>query len=122
MPSNLSENKVRVVKLFGASAGKGMMDPKVNMSTNQGTIVQVKSSGTFLVSVSGQGVGSPRDFYAHQLFVSEDQATGVFSYPTGDGSVVFGRAQEWPSGVPVASVTGMFYATPDGVPFEFQRS
>lgn len=110
MPTNYSQNKVRVTRLFGAGATVGWIDPKVGMVTQQGTVTAIASSGqSILVSVSGDGVGLVTQYYAHQLLVHQSQATGLFSYPTGDGSVAFGRNGVWANGVPVIPGTGMYY-------------
>lgn len=90
MPSNLSENKVNVVKTVGTGSLLGRIEPIVNMVTDQGTIVGL-DSGNFQVSVSGNGVGLPTKFYPKDLFVTLDHATGTWSYPTGDGSLAFSR-------------------------------
>jgi hypothetical protein len=80
--------KVNVVALFGAGAQLGLMDPKVGMVTDQGTIT-VLDSGNFLVTVSGLNVGDPTRFYPSQLFVTRTEATGHWSFPTGDGSLSY---------------------------------
>lgn len=112
-----SDSKVRVTRLFGGGAAVGAMDPKVGMVTDQGTVLEVSDH----VSVSGTDVGVPRDFYAHQLFVSQAEATGSWSYPSGDGAVVFGRAVTWPDGVPDAIDTGMYYNPGHSAPVAFSR-
>lgn len=110
MPTNQSENKVRVTKLFGGGGGGiGWMDPKVGMVTDQGTISQIKDSGRFVVAVSGNGVGELKDCMAHDLFVAYTHATGTWAFPTGVGSVTFGRLNLWASGVPDIAESGMYY-------------
>jgi len=96
-----TENKVRVTKLYGdGSAVIGVMDPRPNMRTlglsgskfinEVGRILSVQS-GNYTCRV-GMGSGdTPVTFYPYQLFVSLDEASGNFSWPTGDGSLVFGH-------------------------------
>src|SRR5262245_45817883 len=99
MPANKSSNKVRVTKLLGGTGFIGLMDPKVNMQTNQGKILSL-DSGNYTVVV-GRGTGNfKQKFYPHDLFVTQAHATGVHAFPTGDGSVVFGHKGVFPNGIP----------------------
>jgi hypothetical protein len=114
MPANLSDGKVRVTALFGAGASRGWMDPKLNMVTNKGTICTITGegpggSGASIIGVSGNGVGRLTYVYPYQLEVQMSEATGNWSYPTGDGSVQFGHQGVFPSGVSQAAGTGMYY-------------
>jgi hypothetical protein len=106
----MAANKVRVSKLLGASAGMGLMDPKVGMVTDHGPILTL-ASGNHTVTV-GLGTGDkPGAFYPWQLTVTHAHATGVHAFPTGDGSVLFGHDGIWPNGVPDVPGTGMVVFT-----------
>lgn len=102
-----NENKLRVLKIGGGSSTMGLIEPIVNMVTNWGTITAI-ASGAYTITVSGAGVdpNEQKIVYPHQVFVTEAHATGVWSYPSGDGSVKFGRTGIWPSGVPVLPQSG----------------
>lgn len=82
--------KVHVTKLFGGGGALGVMDPKVGMDTQQGKIRSV--TDPFVAVGSGTAENHTESEYAERVFVHIDVATGVFSYPTGDGSVQFGHA------------------------------
>lgn len=120
MAANKSENKVRVTKVLGGGGAIGMMDPLVNMSTHLGTIIAL-DSGNFQVEVSGAGVGLTSKAYPHQLFVEYSHATGVWSWPTGDGSVEFTRTGTFPTGFTTMVGSGMFYHPGVGNPVVFSR-
>lgn len=112
MPTNRSENKIRVVRLLGGSDALGYMDPKVGMTTNRGPILSVGSQG--LISI-GQGSGDkPMDFYPHDVLITETNATTGFSWPSGDGSFKFGHAGIWPNGVTVGNGPSGAYADATG--------
>jgi hypothetical protein len=120
MPANKSTNKVRVTKNTSVSHPLGLIDPRPNMVTDKGTIISC-DSGNFTVVV-GRGSGDfHQRFHPHDLFVTLAQATGTWSYPSGDGSVVFGRAGIWASGVVKSGIpSGMQYSNGDSV-FNFYR-
>lgn len=116
------ENKPRVVKLFGGSgSAKGCLDAKRGMVTQRGTIVQIISSGTYVVSCSGAGVGTLTRHYPDELQVTEAVASGTWAWPTGVGSVTFGRPSVWASGVSRIPGTGMYFNDGDGHPVPFSR-
>jgi hypothetical protein len=119
--ANKSENKVRVTKLFGKSAPMGVIDPKVNMRTDMGPILAL-DSGNYTVVV-GRGSGSfQQRFYPHQLLISEAEATGVWSWPTGDGSVKFGHSAGInANGPPVAVGSGTSVLSADSTVHTFGR-
>lgn len=118
--ANLSENKLKVTKLFGGAHSKGCLDAKVGMVTHQGTITQIKDSGRYIVAVSGAGVGMPTDFYPHDLMVTEAEASGNWAWPTGVGSVQYTRGNIWPNGVDDCAESGMYYSK-GGTTQEFSR-
>ena len=87
----MAANKVRVTEVLGMGNSLGEMDPKVGMETHKGPILTI-ASGSYTVSV---GVGSgdtPQNFYTKDLFVTHTEATGNWSFPSGDGALVFGHS------------------------------
>lgn len=110
--------KVRVTKFYGGADTMGVMDPKVGMQTDQGKIITLNDS---TVTASGDTVRIFSDHYAEHLLVLESEALDNWSWPTGDGSVVFGRSVSWPDGVPDVAESGMAYATGHGAPVLFSR-
>lgn len=118
--ANVSENKVRVTNLMGGGGFIGWMDPKVNMNTNFGKILGL-DSGNFQVTV-GLGTGDyPGKFYPHQLYVTQLEATGNWSYPTGDGAHQFGHHDVFPNGVQQGLGSGMAFEKADGSIFTFGK-
>lgn len=109
MAVNRSENKIPVVPILGGSSAIGLIDPLVNLTTNRGVIVS-RASGDYTVQVSGQGVGIMATCHPWELQVSQTVATGTWSFPTGDGSVKFGRSGYWPGGVPDLANSGIRYS------------
>lgn len=94
--------KVRVVTAYGSSA-LGEMDPKVNMVVDAGTITSVSLPN---VEVSGVSAGvTTTTYFPAQLNILQSHASGVWSWPSGDGSLVFGHSGVFPNGVPLASPT-----------------
>lgn len=108
-------NKVNVVKSHG-SAAKGLMSPRPGMVTDKGTIISVTNNP--IVSVSGDGVGGLRNWYAFQLSVAESVASGTFSWPTGDAGIWYG-SQAAPS--PDTNPSQGYVMAPNGVPFNWDR-
>lgn len=104
--------KVRVVTAYGSSA-LGEMDPKVNMVVDAGVITSVSLPN---VEVSGVTAGvTTTTYFPAQLNVLQSEASGAWSWPSGDGSVVFGHAGVFPDGVPLASPTvSALVFMPDG--------
>jgi hypothetical protein len=98
--------KVRVTNLFGGGASIGGIDPKEQMQTNQGKIINVTNDICTLTSGDHYAGGSGRYEYADKLFILYSHATGVWSFPTGDGSQLFARTGEFPNGTPVINATG----------------
>jgi hypothetical protein len=123
VPANKSENKVYVVKGFGAGSALGHIDPKLNMVTDQGRIMAL-ASGNYTVEVSGGGSEWTK-YHPHQLHITRAHATGTWSWPTGDGGVEFGRAGVWPNGVTmVPDSSGVFKEgneTGDGVGYFWRQ-
>jgi hypothetical protein len=115
-----STNKVRVVSVFGAGAAFGLMDPKVGMRTHLGTIASL-ASGNYQVTISGGGPGSTSLRYPHELQVLLSHASGTHAWPTGDGSVLFGHHDDWPSGAPRAVASGMVYCKGKDDAYTFYR-
>lgn len=112
--------KVRVVSLLGGSEPIGYMDARPGMQTHLGSVVSTSGS---IVSVSGVGTSANRDHYASHLLVTYAHATGTWSFPTGDGSVLLGRSVTWPSGVPRVAAEddrSMLFWKGNG-PHEFSR-
>jgi uncharacterized membrane protein YkgB len=114
-----AERKIQVVANANAGDALGRMDPRVGLVTQYGTITAV---GTEFVTVSGQGVGTPSVFYPGELFVTEAEATDGYSWPSGDGSIVFGHRAPFASGVPLAAnSTGGVVTYPNGSLVNFTR-
>lgn len=82
------DKKINVVKTTGQSGALGVMDAKVNMVTNEGTIT---ATGDVIKVGSGTN-------YAGLLFITEAQASGSWSWPSGDGSIKHGHGQAYTSG------------------------
>lgn len=107
MPTNKSENKIRVVKLLGGSDALGYMDPKVGMNTNLGEIRSLQQGGSIIRIARGSGANE-QDFYPHDVLITETNATTGFSWPSGDGSYKFGHSGIYPSGIPVGTAGGAY--------------
>lgn len=110
----MASTNVRVTKILGGGGAIGEMLPRPNMVTNQGTIVGL-DSGNYLVSVSGANVRTLTKYYPDQLWVNYSHATGVWSWPTGDGSVVYGHSGVFPNGVPLGMRSGLYFEDQAGV-------
>jgi hypothetical protein len=106
-------NKVRVTRSPGGNGFVGMMDPKVGMNTNQGKILALRTQNNQIVVGAGSG-SVQRLIYPHQCYVTVATATGTYSYPSGDGSVVFGHKSIFPNGITVVAGTGVSYKGGDG--------
>jgi hypothetical protein len=116
-----ADNKVRVVRLYGAGNAIGAMNPRPNMDTQFGRIVAL-SSGNVVATVSGTNARTFRYHYPRELNVLLSVASGQFSWPSGDGSVRYGRNQIWPSGVtPAQNGSGMSHMRGDGTVNNFYR-
>lgn len=89
--------KVQVVTQFGVGI-LGEMDPKLNMVTSRGTITAIDLP---LVTVSGSTTYETTDYWPGQLQVLESVAESPWSWPSGDGSVVYGHADTFPDGIPL---------------------
>lgn len=118
----MSADKVRVTKLYGGSHPVGLIDPKVNMLVKQGSgfdryITSVGDTTVGLAMTEG-GTETGRE-YPFNLFITEAQATGTWSYPSGDGSIAFGRAGIWPNGVPEDLTASSTMMRGNGVPQNF---
>lgn len=115
-----ADSKVKVSVIPGGAGALGEMNPVVGMVTDQGTIINI--AGLPVVSVSGAGVGLPRSVYAGELTVTQDVASGTFSWPSGDGSIVYGHGAVFASGVPLdANPTQGVYMPVTGIPTAFDR-
>ncbi len=109
MPDNKSENKIRVTRLLGGSDALGYMDPKVGMVTNVGAVRSLVSGGSLIRCARGSGAVEA-DFYPHDVFITETNATDGFSWPSGDGSVKFGHSAIYPDGIPEGNGPSGTYA------------
>lgn len=98
--------KVRVTNLFGGGASIGGIDPKEEMQTNQGKIINVTNDICTLTVGNHYAGGSGRCEYADKLFVLVADVTGVWQWPTGYGSQLWCRTGEFPNGTPVINATG----------------
>lgn len=113
-----AEAKIPVVTTLGDGDSHGRIDPKVGMVVDKGTITAV---GTEFVTVSGQGVGTPSQFYPGELFITVTEAQNGFSWPSGDGSIVFGHRALFASGVPKGSHSTVVLLYPNGQLVNHQR-
>lgn len=98
--------KVRVTNLFGGGASIGWIDPKVDMETDQGKITAISDNIVTLTTGDHYQGGAGRQEYADKLFVLYSHVTGVWAFPTGDGSMYLSRTGEFPNGTPVIQNTG----------------
>ncbi len=115
MPNARNANSIPVVATPGAGDWLGVIDAKIGMLTNEGTIVNTNGSGMFyLGDVSGWR-------YNHLSYVTSGHAMSVWSFPTGDNSVTFGEAYTWPNGVPKASGNITTYLDGGGAVHNFVR-
>ena len=95
MPINRSSNKISVVKYFGSGA-IGLINPKVGMVTDYGSILAIENgSGTVVISRgTSSGVYNP----VH-LQLAYSSASGNFGFESGhNGAVKFGHYREFPTG------------------------
>src|SRR5262245_26646011 len=99
MPANKSENKVRVVSLFGVSAPLGVMDPAVHMKVRYGQDnrwIKTLDSGNFQVGLAlASGGAVIAKAYPHDLIVPSGTAA-YFGWPSGGGSVKHGHKGVFP--------------------------
>jgi hypothetical protein len=106
--ANLSTNKVRVTKAYGASADVGLIEPHVNMRVRVGIadrwIVSMNADHSLLNLAQSSGGAVVQQAYPHQCEINYAQATGGFGFPAAT-SVVFGHASDNPAGL---------HATTDG--------
>lgn len=93
--------KVQVVSAYGSSP-LGEMDPKLDLVTDRGTITAINLP---IVEVSGANVGAITPYYPGTLQVLTSEATDGYSWPSGDGSIVYGHRGIFMSGVPLARPT-----------------
>jgi len=113
-----ADNKVRVTRILGGGGALGVLDPKVNMVTSDGTILSIESGAA--VCRLGRGSGNfVQQFYTKDLFITEAHATGVWSWPTGDGSITHGHRALWASGVTNLDESTSYYSRPAGTPQSF---
>lgn len=115
-----TENKVRVTSDMSAGAWQGLMNPKVGLLTNKGTITALQT-GNFTVDVSGNLTSQTQRFYPHELFVDIDVASGVHAFPTGDGSVLFGHNGIFPDGPLTGSNNKVFASNGSNTVIETSR-
>ncbi len=106
-----SLSKVRVSNVYGAGA-QGEINPSSGMSVRfgpyTGTVVATGQGPNGAMLLVKRGTGNIEHLhYPKDLVITYDHATGLFSYPTGDGSVVWGHLAEWPSGVTRGRASGM---------------
>lgn len=92
-----ARQKVQVVTQYGVGS-LGEMDPKLDMVTDRGTITAINSPN---VTVSGAYTYETTVYYPGQLQVLEALASGTFSWPSGDGSLVYGHSDTFPDGPPL---------------------
>lgn len=110
--------KVRVVTAYGLG-GLGEIDPKLNMVTNFGTITAIDLP---TVTVSGATTYETTKYFPGQLQVLESVAEDPFSWPSGDGSLVYGHTDTFPDGPPrVVSAPTAVVMQPTGNTYTFTR-
>ncbi len=125
MATNRSLNKIRVTRLFGAGAAKGLLDPQVNMLVKHQQdprwIVGL-DSGNYQISLAlASGGAACAKAYPHECYIDEPVASG-YGWPTSDDSVLFGHDGGInASGPPVIQGTGMWFVDGGGTPTGFCR-
>lgn len=124
MAVNKSSNKVRVNRLFGGSDARGMMDPHVDMLVKNGIDsrwITTLDSGNYQVGLAlASGGTTIAKAYPHNLVIDEPVASG-YGWPTSTDCILFGHSGAFPSGVPEALGTGMFYESGAGNEVGFSR-
>jgi hypothetical protein len=78
--------QVYVVHNFGEGDAVGLIDPKVNMVTQFGTITAINGD----IATIGTGSENRSNQYINDLMATYAHVTGSWSFPTGDGSIAFG--------------------------------
>lgn len=125
MPTNKSENKVRVTRLFGGGGVLGLMDPKVNMQVKYGQSpywVKALDAGNFQAQLAlASGGAVKQKAYPHDLQVDVTVASG-FGWPASADSVLFGHNGVFANGVPSVPGTGVSYLGGDGTVHTFGRA
>jgi hypothetical protein len=128
VPTNISEQKVRVVSSVGQSHPLGVTDPRVHMRVRYGTEerwVVGLASGNFtadLALTSGGAVvakAHPKD-----LIVPSGPLNGhaiYFGWPSGNQSTKFGHRGVFANGVPSIPGSGTTYLGGDGLTHTFGR-
>jgi hypothetical protein len=96
--STPADSKVKVIGSFGVGSAVGEMNAIVGMTTDQGTIVSVANLP--IIEVSGTSVAMNTPVYAGEVYITAAVASGTYSYPSGDGALVYGHSSLWMSGVP----------------------
>lgn len=123
-PTNRSENKIKVTKLFGGGGTLGYMDAAVNMRVKFGQeLYWITGSGRDALSyplASGNAAliplaltsGGPQVLkgYAMELQLDVTRASG-FGWPTGGGSITLSRSGVFPTGVPNVTPSGVWATT-----------
>lgn len=120
----LDDSKVRVTSIFGAGCDRGVMDPKVNMVVKHGIQeYYVKAIGDQFVDLAfTQGGTLVAQAYARELVVEYNHATGIWSYPSGDGAYEFTHHDGvMANGVPASVGTGHSYMGGNGTVYTFGR-
>lgn len=104
----MNANKIRVFKGYSVTHPHGVIDPIVDMPVRHGiddlNIISV-DSGNYTVNL-GTGIGTDiiRKAYTADLMLTLDNATGTYSYPTGDGGYSYSHKQGAYSSGPVSAI------------------
>jgi hypothetical protein len=128
VPTNFSEQKVRVTANLGVSDPLGVTDPRVHMRVRYGTeerwIVGL-ASGNFTVDLALSSGGTAiAKAYPHDLIVPSGPLNGhaaYFGWPTGNQSVKAGHKGVFANGVPSIPGSGTSYLGGDGLTHTFGR-
>lgn len=115
-----SDGKVKVARILNGSAAIGEIIPQIGMVTDYGTVV---ATGNLpYVSVSGSNAGALFTMYAMDLTTTFASASGDYSWPTDNGSVVYGHQELWGEGVPLdTNISQGVFLDQRGVPVTFDR-
>ncbi len=120
----LNDNKVRVTSCFGAGCDLGVMDGQVNMVVKYGIQeFYIVATGDSQAALSfSQGGTEVRQAYYKDLVTEYNHATGIWSYPSGDGAYEFGHHQGvMANGIPVMIGTGHSYMGPNSTVYTYGR-
>jgi hypothetical protein len=115
----MNANKVRVFKGYSVSHPHGVINPIAGMPVKHGIdslyVISLDSGNNTVNLGTGVGTAVIRKAYTKDLMITLDNATGTYSYPTGDGSYSFSHKQGAYSNGPVSAVGNSgIYAGADG--------